>query len=121
MGVAPDYSGTSMAQPTRVGDPRPADIWRGQRNRFLIEDARSTGQWMHAFGGLVQIALLVIFLDGNYPTWRVAAATVVFIAFALLQKVFILSARKSADALSFDRVFIALNLSAQTMVVAMAG
>ena len=123
MGSQPECSGTSLAPPAHVGDPRPADLWRGQRNRFLIQDAHTTGQWLHAFGALVQIALLVIFLDGNYPTWRVAAATIVFITFAGAQKALILSARRLSerDALSFDRVFIALNLSAQTMVTAMAG
>jgi signal transduction histidine kinase len=110
-----------MAHSARVGDPRPADIWRGQRNRFLIEDARNTGQWMHAFGALVQVALLIIFLDAGYPTWRVGTATVVFIAHALFQKAVIFQARRSHDAMSFDRVFIAMNLSGQTMVVVMVG
>jgi signal transduction histidine kinase len=101
-----------------VGDPRPADVWRGQRNRFLLEDARTTGQWLHAFGGIVQLVMLLIFLDAGYPTWRVTAAAAVFIAFALLQKAWI---RSSHDVLSYDRVFIAINLSAQTMVTVIVG
>jgi hypothetical protein len=101
-----------------VGDPRPADVWRGQRNRFLLEEARTTGQWLHAFGGVVQLVMLLIFLDGGYPTWRVTAAAAVFIAFVLLQKAWI---RTSHDALSYDRVFIATNLSAQTMFTVIVG
>jgi signal transduction histidine kinase len=101
-----------------VGDPRPADVWRGQRNRFLIEDARDTGQWMHAFGGVVQLVLFLIFLNAGYPVWRVVAAAGVFITFALIQKAWI---RSSHDAQSFDRVLIGVNLSAQTMVTVIVG
>jgi signal transduction histidine kinase len=101
-----------------VGGPRPADVWRGQRNRFLIEDARDTGQWLHAVGGVVQLILFLIFLHAGYPTWRVAAAAGVFIVFALIQQAWI---RSSSDALSFDRVFIGVNLSAQTMVTVIVG
>jgi signal transduction histidine kinase len=108
-----DCSGTSLAPGTSVVDPRPAELWRGQRNRFLIEDARTTGQWMHAAGGVVQMVLLLIFFDAGYPSWRVASAAGVFLTFALIQKACIYS---SPDAQSFDRVFIAVNLSAQTMV-----
>lgn len=118
MGTPSDCPGTSLAPAAAVGDPRPADVWRGQRNRFLMEDARNTGQWMHAIGGLVQLALLVIYLDGHYPTWRVAAAAVVFVTFTLLQKAWIASKH---DALSYDRVFIGINLSAQTMVTVTVG
>jgi drug/metabolite transporter superfamily protein YnfA len=115
MGSQAELSGTSLAHAKAVGDPRPADVWRGQRNRFLIEDARNTGQWMHAFGGIVQLVMLLIFLDAGYPGWRIAAVAGVFITFALIQKSWI---HRSYDAPTFDRVFIAINLSAQTMVTA---
>lgn len=118
MGPSAECSGTSLAPAVSVGDPRPADIWRGQRNRFLIEDARNTGQWIHALGGLVQLVLFLIFLDAGYPSWRVAAAAGVFITFALIQKAWIIV---SPDAQSYDRVFIVINLSAQTMVTGIVG
>jgi signal transduction histidine kinase len=118
MGPPADCSGTSLAPATSVGDPRPADIWRGQRNRFLIEDGRATGQWLHALGGVVQIAMLLIFLDAGYPTWRLVTAACVFVTFASLQTAWL---RSSRDAASFDRVFIGINLSAQTMVTVMVG
>ncbi|HEX3765636.1 MAG TPA: ATP-binding protein [Kofleriaceae bacterium] len=101
-----------------MGDPRPADIWRGQRNRFLIEDARTTGTWLHLVGGIVKLILLLIFLDAGYPTWRVTTACAVFVGFALLQTAWI---RSSLDAQSFDRVFIGINLSAQSMVTLIVG
>jgi signal transduction histidine kinase len=72
---------------------------------------------MHAMGGVVQLALAVIYLDGNYPTWRVVATVGVFITFSLVQK----ASMSRRDALSFDRVFIAINLSAQTMVTITVG
>jgi signal transduction histidine kinase len=118
MGSQAELAGTSLAPAKAVGDPRPADVWRGQRNRFLIEDARNTGQWMHAFGGIVQLVLLLIFLDAGYPGWRIAAVAGVFITFALIQKSWI---HRSYDAPTFDRVFIAINLSAQTMVTVTVG
>lgn len=118
MGPPAECSGTSLAPATSVGDPRPADIWRGQRNRFLIEDGRATGQWLHALGGVVQIAMLLIFLDAGYPTWRLITAVCVFVTFASLQTAWL---RSSRDAASFDRVFIGINLSAQTMVTVMVG
>src|SRR5690242_8152066 len=94
-----DCSGTSLAPAAAVGDPRPADVWRGQRNRFLIEDARATGQKMHLFGGLVQLVVLTVFLDAGYPAWRVLAAGTVFVCFALAQSAWLRSAH---DALTFD-------------------
>lgn len=118
MAAQSDCPGTPLAQADAVGDPRPADMWRGQRNRFLIEDARTTGQWLHAVGGAVQLVLMLIFLDAGFPTWRVIGAVGVFFGFALIQTAWI---RKSHDAQSFDRVFIAINLSAQTMVTVIVG
>jgi signal transduction histidine kinase len=114
----PDYPGTSLAPTIPVGDPRPADVWRGQRNRFLIEDARATGQRMHLLGGLVQLGIFLVFLDAGYPAWRVGAAAAVFIGFALAQTAWL---RSSHDAHTFDRVFIGINLSAQTMVTVIVG
>jgi len=118
MGSPADCSGTSLAPAMSVGDPRPADVWRGQRNRFLIEDGRVTSQWLHVFGGIVQLATLLIFFDAGYPVWRLFAAGGVFVTFASFQTVWL---RSSHDEQSFDRVFIAINLSAQTMVTAIVG
>ena len=118
MGAAFVDPGTSLAAGAGVGEPRPADIWRGQRNRFLIEDSRTAGRWIHLFGGAIQMVMLSIFLRGGYPPWRVAAATAVFCTFSVAQKLWIRTAR---DAMSFDRVFIGINLSAQTMVTLMVG
>lgn len=118
MGSPADCSGTSLAPAMSVGDPRPADVWRGQRNRFLIEDSRVTRQWLHVFGGIVQLATYLIFFDAGYPVWRLFAAGGVFVTFALGQTVWLQSSR---DEQSFDRVFIAMNLSAQTMVTAIVG
>jgi signal transduction histidine kinase len=111
-------AGTSLAAHSAVGDPRPADVWRGQRNRFLLEDARHTRQRMHAFGALVQIAIFLIFSDAGYPSWRVIAAAAVFVGFSVMQTVWI---RSSRDSQSFDKVFIAINLSAQTWVTVVVG
>ena len=118
MGSPADCSGTSLAPAMSVGDPRPADVWRGQRNRFLIEDGRVTSQWLHVFGGLVQLATFLIFFDAGYPVWRLFAAGGVFVTFALFQTAWL---RSSHDEQSFDRVFIAINLSAQIMVTAIVG
>src|ERR1041384_2902721 len=118
MAAQAHISGTSLAPTVSVGDPPPADVWRGQRNRFLIEDARTTGKWLHVFGGFIQLLILTLFFDAAYPPWRVVAAACVFITFTLIQKAWIHTAH---DALSFDRVFIGINLSAQTMVTAIVG
>ena len=114
----PECSGTSLATIAPVGDPRPADIWRGQRNRFLIEDGRATGQRMHLLGGTVQLAVCLTYLDAGYPVWRVVSAFGVFVTFALIQGAVL---RRSHDAQTFDRVFIGVNLSAQTMVTVIVG
>ena len=118
MGSPSEYSGTLLAHAAPVGDPRPADVWRGQRNRFLIEDARTTRRWMHAIGAIIQLLMFVVFLHAGYPTWRLVAAAGVFLLCQTMQHAWI---RSSHDALSFDRVFIGVNLSAQTMVTAIVG
>jgi signal transduction histidine kinase len=118
MGPQPDNPGTLLAPAPGVGDPRPADVWRGQRNRFLIEDSKTAGRWVHASGGLIQLFMLLIFLHAGYPSWRVGAAGAVFVFFQMLQKAWI---RSSHDSLSFDRVFIGINLSGQTMVTLTVG
>jgi signal transduction histidine kinase len=118
MAMQADCAGTSLAPAGAVGDPRPADVWRGQRNRFLIEDAKATGQRTHLLGGVVQLVTWLVFLDAGYPAWRLIVASTVFIGFAMLQAAWIKSAR---DALSFDRVFIGINLTAQTMVTVIVG
>jgi len=118
MPLQAECSGTPLAPPDDVGDPRPADIWRGQRNRFLLEDARTTGRWMHLQGCLVQLAVLLIFAHAGYPTWRLLAGGAVWFGFTVVQKAWIHSSR---DAQSYDRVFIGINLSAQIMVTATVG
>ena len=97
MKAEPECSGTLLAPAASVGDPRPADVWRGQRNRFLIEDARTTNRWIHAVGGLIQLVNLLVFLDAGYPTWRLGAVAGVFLTFALIQRAWIHS---SYDAMS---------------------
>src|SRR5262245_43609368 len=118
MAMLVDSPGTSLARSAVVGDPRPADVWRGQRNRFLIEDARSTGKRMHLFGGMIQLVIYLVFFDAGYPLWRLGTAVGVFVGFALVQRRVL---RNALDTQSFDRVFIAMNLSAQTMVTLMVG
>src|SRR5678815_5492236 len=118
MTPASECPGTSLANVDPVGDPRPADVWRGQRNRFLIEDARATGQRMHLLGGAIQLAIYLVFLDAGYPAWRVITAGTVFVSFALIQGAWFRSAH---DSQTFDRVFIGINLSAQTMVTVIVG
>jgi signal transduction histidine kinase len=113
-----EHPGTLLAPAAAVDDPRPADAWRGQRNHFLMEDARTTGRRFHAAGGVVQVVVLLIFLHADYPLWRIVAAGGTFFVFTTIQKIWIRSAH---DAQSFDRVFIAINLSAQTMVTVMVG
>jgi signal transduction histidine kinase len=58
------------------------------------------------------------FLDAGYPVWRVVTTFGVFVTFALIQGAVM---RRSHDAQTFDRVFIGVNLSAQTMVTVIVG
>jgi len=73
---------------------------------------------MNAFGGVIQLVLLLIFLHADYPRWRIVVSAAVFFGFSMIQKAWI---RSSRDAASFDRVFIGVNLSAQTMVTLTVG
>ncbi|HEX7836266.1 MAG TPA: HAMP domain-containing sensor histidine kinase, partial [Kofleriaceae bacterium] len=75
-------------------------------------------QRMHLLGGTVQLAVCLTFLDAGYPVWRIVTAFSVFVTFALIQGSWL---RRSHDAQTFDRVFIGVNLSAQTMVTAIVG
>jgi signal transduction histidine kinase len=102
----------------RVGHPQ-ADIWRGQRNRFLMEDGHNKrSHWIRPAGMLVNACTLAILCDAGYSTWRILALGATFVAFSIGHALWFSRVREET---SFDRILIGVNLTSQTMVTISCG
>jgi signal transduction histidine kinase len=111
-------AGTQLAVEARVAEPdRPTDVWRGRRNFFFIEEARSVSKWAMALGALVHAAAIVIFAVADYPTWRWAAIGALYGVFSIGQRLLI---RRAEDLRCLESSMIAMNLCAQVFVVGSA-
>jgi signal transduction histidine kinase len=111
-------AGTRLANDAPVNEAaRPSDIWRGRRNFFFIAEARTMSRWVMLLGGLVQVSLIAILVDGGYAGWRVAMLGGVYVGFAILQR-FLIKRAMASECL--EASFTAINLSAQLFVVGCA-
>ena len=84
-------SGTSLAPALHVPAPvfaaPSADaVWRSQRDRFFLSEARKTARITLGLGVLVQLLLLAIMCHAGYPTWRIGALGGLYVAFAIAHK-----------------------------------
>ncbi|HEY5947612.1 MAG TPA: HAMP domain-containing sensor histidine kinase [Kofleriaceae bacterium] len=111
-------AGTTLALDAAVPEsPRPADVWRGRRNYYFIEETRTITRWAMLLGGVVHAGTLAILADAGYPTWRIVAVGCVFVTFASLQRFFIARARREE---CVEAMFTAINVVAQLFVVGSA-
>ena len=94
----------------------PFDVWRGKRNQFVVEEAKSASRWMALFGACFHIMLLIVTWHAGLATWRLGALVASFVSFSLLQFTMM---RRAHIPENFERRFIVMNLSSQIYVVAM--
>lgn len=112
--------GTSLAEKAGVPEPpRPAaDLWRGRRNEFFLEEARTVSRWALGLGTMVHAALICILIAADYPMWRVITLGVIYGAFALCQRTLVGRARQESKCI--EGSFIGMNVVAQLFVVTCA-
>ncbi len=96
---------------------RPVDVWRRQRDRFLIENGARHSKGALFAGAAVHAVLLCILAHGDYAAWRIAVLAGVYVVFSIAQRVFVAQGRTMQ---SLERAFISINLSAQLFVVSSA-
>ena len=111
-------AGTSLARTIDVvaaADPSPAEIWRGHRNRFFVEQARVSSRWVMAVGAIVQAAIVLTMLAAGYPTWRALAVGALYLVFTTVK-----SLLGTKDVHCVETSFVGINLAAQLFVVGSA-
>ncbi len=111
-------AGTTLATDASVTEsPRPSDVWRGRRNFFFIAEARNISRSVVLFGGVIHAVVLGVFLQADYPAWRIGVIGGTYIGFAILQR-FLISRAVRTECL--EASFTAINVAAQLFVVACA-
>src|SRR5579863_4112735 len=106
--------GTTLAQAPGVQDVGPGGMWRAQRDRFFLQEAPKTSRYMQAVGCIVQLAVLGILWEADYPLWRILALFGVYVAFAIVHRIVMHATRSTGHV---EAAFIAMNVSAQLFVV----
>jgi signal transduction histidine kinase len=114
--------GTSLAKPADVpphaaGRPTPDAVWRMQRDRFFLHEARSTSRRLQLGGAAASLGTMAILYHAGYPGWRLLAALGLYLAFGVSHRMAI---SKTVDPTHVSAGFIRMNVSAQLFVVGTA-
>lgn len=113
-------AGTTLATDPCVSEsPRPMDVWRGRRNAYFLQEARTVSRFAMLLGALVHVAVLATIALAGYPAWRVWAIGGLYLGLALVQRIFI--SRAMREERCVEAGFIGMNVSAQLFVVVCAG
>jgi signal transduction histidine kinase len=111
-------TGTSLAAEVVVPeDQRPDSAWRVQRDRFFLSEARRSTLLTVGLGIFVQLTILAIMWQADYPSWRVCTLGALYILFALSHRLIIQTIKDPAQTAS---AFIMMNVSAQLFIVGSA-
>jgi signal transduction histidine kinase len=92
-------------------------VWRSQRDRFFLSEARTTTRITLGLGILVHLLVLAMLWHAGYPTWRIGALGGLYVAFMLAHKMIMGCTNEPQKAASS---FILMNISAQLFVVGSA-
>lgn len=113
-------AGTTLATAPAVSESaRPSsDVWRGRRNLYFIEEAKTVTRWAVALGALVHVSVLCLLVNAEYPTWRIVALGGLYCMFSLVQRIFVTRARQHERCI--EASFIGMNVTAQVFVVGCA-
>jgi len=107
--------GTTLATVRPV--PPTDAVWRSQRDRFFLNQARGTTVLIVSAGVLVQGAIVGVLAHAGYPSWRIAAMVGVYLAFVIAHRLILMRTR---DAQCVESAFIRMSLTAQFFVVGSA-
>jgi signal transduction histidine kinase len=118
----PPSAGTSLADALAVPtveecDPRGDVVWRTQRDRFFMSEARNSTRLAIGLGVLVHCFLLTILWQADYPTWRIGAAGLLYVAFVISHRIIL---GTTQDPSRTATSFILMNVTAQLFIVGSA-
>ncbi len=108
-------AGTTLANDRPV--PATDAVWRTQRDRFFLREARGTTLMMVAAGVFVQAAVVGILIHAGYPTWRILSMVGVYLLFVIAHRLIIMRTREPQ---CVEMSFICMSLAAQLFVVGTA-
>ena len=114
-------AGTTLADAEGMAAPRSlsADVvWRSQRDRFFLTEARRTTRFTIGAGIFVQLAIIGIFWHAGYPTWRIAAMAGLYVSFVFAHKLILGS---TTDPQRVASAFLGMNVAAELFIVGSAG
>jgi signal transduction histidine kinase len=109
LAVAPDV-------PPATG-PSADAIWRSQRDRYFLSEARTTTRITIGLGVLLHGVIVAVLWQADYPTWRIIGLSGLYLAFVAAHKLVMgctTEPHKTASS------FIQMNISAQLFVVGSA-
>ena len=110
-------AGTQLAPDTRVQE-RPAETWRGRRNRYFVEEASKLTKFALVFGAFVHLAVLAVLYEGGTDPWRVAVCAGLYGSFVCLQR--IMTKRLAAQPECVETSLVVTSMAAQVFVVGSA-
>ena len=116
-----EATGTTLAEPSAMPPFRSqfsADVWRSQRDRFFLTEARKTTRWTIGLGIILQLSLFAIFWHAGYPTWRIVAMAGLYAAFVVAHKLII---GCTNDPQKVASAFLGMNVAAELFIVGSAG
>src|SRR5580704_12779095 len=108
-------AGTMLAERRAV--PAPEAVWRTQRDQFFVNEARNTTRTVTSIGCVVQLAVIGLLVQAQYPTWRIIALVGTYAGFILGHRIVIARTRAQARV---EHAFIAMNVIAQVLVIGSA-
>lgn len=111
-------AGTTLANSAAVAEAPTADVWRGRRNLYFIQEAQKVSRWAMVAGALVHAAMIGILVLAEYPTWRFVTIGLLFFVFGTMQRIFISKGQRETRCI--EGSFIGINITAQFFVTTCA-
>lgn len=114
-------AGTRLANAEAVSEPlprgaNPETLWRGHRNRYFFEEARTTSKVIMGLGCAVQLVILALFVHAGYEPWRILAVGALYVAFFLVHRF----ALMPDDPSRVEAAFLRMSVASQLFVVGSA-
>jgi signal transduction histidine kinase len=86
-------------------------------SRFFLQEAPKTSRFMQACGLCLQLSVIGILIEADYPLWRILTLTGVYAMFCVVHAIVMRATRATGRV---EQAFIAMNVSAQLFVVTSA-